>query len=143
MAKGQAALEYPFNILLYVIVILVVIGLILTFQKQIVQFLPICNLLPAGCQEIKECTTATISAPSINAEVLETWCKTCWDKTGKIESKKNCLCYVISGDYLPIPANQLPADWPEYCEIDCKEKVRSVSVGYDELFGKVIISCIK
>jgi hypothetical protein len=132
--KGQMVLEYPFNIFLYAIVIIVVIGLIISFRNQIISSLNLCQFIPQGCQQ-QECSTIEATETAIDEDVLRKYCDLCWSKTGKMEYKKDCLCYVVRGSYSPV------AFAYENCELDCSKDATSVLFAYDSLLKKIYIKC--
>jgi hypothetical protein len=134
---AEMALETVFRFFLYVVVVLVVIGLIVNFRDQIVQSLGLCNYLPSGCPQ-QECITQQPSESVIDANVLNKYCKFCWDKTGEKDYKKDCLCYVIKGEYASVDQTVLP----EYCKLKCENPTAtSVLVVYDSLLKTINIEC--
>lgn len=128
-------LEYVFKMFLYIVVILVVISLIVTFRKQILTYLKLCDFLPQGCQQQIDCATYQVTEKTIDANTLRKYCSLCWDKTGQKDYRKDCLCYIVSGSYSPVEfANQ-------NCELKCDKTVTSVFFAYDNLLEKVYIKC--
>lgn len=127
-------LEYPFKIFLYVIVIIVVIGLIVTFRNQILTSLNLCQFIPQGCQQ-QECYTYEVSEAAMNEAVLKKYCDLCWGKTGKIDYGKDCLCYVVRGSYSSITFTY------ENCELKCTTGATSLLFAYDGLLKKIYIKC--
>jgi len=132
--KGQMVLEYPFKIFIYIVVVLVVISLIITFRNQILTSLNLCQFTPQGCQQ-QECSTIEAAETTINEAVLRKYCNFCWDKTGKIDYKKDCLCYVVRGSYSPIGFTY------ENCELECDKEATSLLFAYDALLKKIYIKC--
>lgn len=134
--KGQMELEYPFKIFLYVVVILVVIGLIVTFRNQILTYLKLCQYTPQGCSEQERCTTISSKETTITATELKKYCDRCWDRTGRKEYKDDCLCYVVTGSYSPT------AFTDENCELKCDNAdATSLLFSYDGLLQKIYIKC--
>ena len=133
--KGQMVLEYPFKIFIYIVVVLVVISLIITFMNQILTSLNLCQFTPQGCQQQQECSTIEAAEIAINEAVLRKYCSFCWDKTGKIDYGKDCLCYVVSGSYSPIAFTY------ENCELNCSKQATSLLFAYDGLLKKIYIKC--
>jgi hypothetical protein len=133
--KGQMVLEYPFNIFIYIVVILVVIGLIANFRNQILTSLNLCQFTPQGCQQQEECSTIESTETAVNEAILNKYCNFCWEKTGKIDYKKDCLCYVVSGSFSPFTFTH------ENCELKCNKSATAVMFTYDARLKKVYIKC--
>lgn len=133
--KGAMELEYPFQMFLYIVVILVVISLIVTFRTQILTYLKLCDYLPQGCQSQLECSTSQTKVTTIDANVLTKYCNLCWDKTGGIKYEKDCLCYIVSGNYSPTAFSN------KNCKLDCNKQATSVIITYDWLLQKIDIKC--
>lgn len=133
--KGYMILEYPFKMFLYLVVILVVIGLVLTFRDQIINALNLCQYIPQGCPKQEECPTTQAKEMIIDEAVLRKYCNLCWERVGKGEYKKDCLCFVVSGKYTPIKFEHAN------CELGCDEEVTSVLFVYDGLLKKIYIKC--
>jgi hypothetical protein len=133
--KGQVVLEYPFQMFLYIVVILVVISLIITFRTQILTYLKLCDYLPQGCQSQQECSTFQTKETTIDTSVLTKYCNLCWDKTGKIDYGKDCLCYIVSGSYSPITFTN------KNCELKCDKQATAVFFAYDNLLKEISIKC--
>lgn len=131
----EMALEYPFKIFIYVVVAVVVIGLMITFRNQILDFLNLCQFMPQGCEEQRECFTIESTEAIINEASLRKYCDFCWRKTGELDYKKDCLCYVVSGSYSPIPFTH------ENCVLDCNKDATSVRFSYDSIIKKIYIRC--
>ena len=135
--KGDMALEYPFKLLLYVVVILVVVGLIIAFNKQIREYLVnvLCQLLPQGCQSNGDCTTYDSTETVIDQKVLKYYCDACWTKTGRNEYQKDCLCYIVKGSFTPTTFTN------ENCELQCTKGASAVLFSYNHFAKTVEIKC--
>jgi hypothetical protein len=134
--RGAMELEYIFKMVLYIVVILVVIGMIVAIRPQILENLKLCEYLPGGCEKEQECQTLQASESSITEYALNKYCKFCWGKTGAVDAKNDCLCYVVKGNYSAIAASL-----PEYCELKCGKDATSVMLSYSSLFKKITIGC--
>jgi hypothetical protein len=134
--RGAMELEYIFQMVLYIVVILVVVGIIVAVRPQIIDSLKLCQYLPKGCGEVKKCSSLQSSESMITETSLNKYCKLCWDKTGAKDSTEDCLCYVVSGTYSPATANL-----PDYCELKCEKEATSLLFSYSQLFKKITITC--
>ncbi len=130
--KGFMVLEYPFKMLLYLVVIVVVIGIILFFRKEIMSGLNFCWI--GGCHP-EPCKTVRVNEASIDTSVLDKYCNLCWQKTGKIGLKEDCLCYVVSGSFTPF------AYTSEHCVLKCNSNSQFVTFTYSHLFNQIFIEC--
>jgi len=133
--KGMA-LEFVFQMFLYIVVIMVVIGIIIQFRGTILSALNLCDYVPGGCPQKEECTAIHATETSITESVLRKYCDMCWSKTGAKEYSKNCICYIVSGSFSPDSY-----ELNEYCKIECDKEVTSVILTYDYLLKKVSIEC--
>jgi hypothetical protein len=133
--KGQMVLEYPFNIMLYVVVILVVIGIIIAFKDQIITSFNLCQFTPQGCGSPQQCSTNQASEPTIDSAVLKKYCDLCWRTTGYVNYNKDCLCYVVSGSFSPVAFTN------DNCELNCNKQANSLMFSYDRFLKKVYIKC--
>jgi hypothetical protein len=133
--KGQVSLEYPFKMLIYTVVFLVVVGLVVIFREQIVNGLKICQLLPYICKEQNQCSTIEVRQATISETIMKNYCNSCWEKTGKKDSTKDCLCYIVKGIYYPIGFQQ------ENCELKCDKETDTLLFMYDGIRKKVYINC--
>jgi hypothetical protein len=125
------ALEYPFKILLYVVVIVVVISIILLLRKEVAS-LNFCWIWK--CEE-KECKTVRASENFIGKAVIDKYCNLCWQKSGEIELKEDCLCYVVSGSFTPL--NYVS----EHCELKCNSNSQFLTFTYSSIFKKIFVEC--
>jgi len=133
--KGMA-LEMVFQMFLYIVVILVVIGIIINFRESILSALKLCDYIPGGCPQKEECTAIQSTEVSITESVLKKYCDFCWSKTGAKDFSKDCLCYVVSGSFSP--DSYILSD---YCNLKCDKSVTSVIFTYSHLLKKVLIEC--
>jgi len=132
--KGEIVLEYPFKIFLYLVVAIVVIGLVVGFRNQILQFFNLCQFIPQGCQR-ERCSVRLTKEADISKDLLEKYCRLCWDETGKNDYKEDCLCFVVSGKFHPIEFSQ------ENCELICNKDSTSIQFIYYHLLKKIYIKC--
>lgn len=132
--KGQIALEYVFQMLIIVVVILVVVSLIIVFRNQILNYLKICDLLPQFCRS-QECYTSEMSEQTIDADALNRYCNSCWDKTGKNHYEKDCLCYIVKGSYSPTMF------YNKNCDLKCNKTSSSLVFYYDRISKSISITC--
>jgi len=129
--KGFMALEYPFKVLLYLAVIIVVIGIVLFFRKQI-SSINFCWIW--GCQQ-KACETVRVNENIIDQQVLDKYCNLCWQKTGSVDLKEDCICYIVNGSFSPIAYSS------EHCNLRCTSNSQFLTFTYSHLFNKVYIEC--
>ena len=129
--KGFMALEYPFKVLLYLVVIIVVIGIVLVFRKEISN-INFCWIW--GCQQ-KACETVRVSESTIDRQVLDKYCELCWGKTGAADLKEDCLCYVVSGSFTPF------AYTSQHCDLKCNSDSQFLTFSYSHLPKKILIEC--
>jgi hypothetical protein len=125
------ALEYPFKMLLYLVVIIVVIGIILAFRKEI-SSINFCWIW--GCQP-KACETVRVNENLIDQQVLDKYCNLCWQKTGAAELKEDCICYIVNGSFTPFTYSS------EHCELKCTSASQFITFTYSHLFNNVSIEC--
>jgi len=130
--KGDMVLEYPFKMFLYMVVFLVVVGLILTLSRTHIDF---CKFTPQGCENEERCATHESTETVITEAILRKYCDSCWAKTGKIDYKEDCLCYVVTGDYSPISFTY------SNCELNCIKNATAIKFSYDSLLKKIQIKC--
>ena len=133
--KGEMELEYPFKVFLYVVVILVVVSLVITFKQQIASTINFCQHLPQFCQEDSECSTVQVKREVISEAVIREYCNSCWDKTGKKEYGESCMCYIVAGEYSTVNFES------ENCELRCSKSSGFLSFTYDKYFKEVFIDC--
>lgn len=134
LMKGQMVLEYPFNILLYTVVIVILIAMIITFRNRILTSLNLCQYTPQGCQP-QQCSAIQATETVINEAVLTKYCNLCWQKTGNVNYKSDCLCYAVSGSFFPVAFSN------QNCQLTCNKDATSVLFSYDSLLKKVYITC--
>lgn len=134
--KGMA-LEIIFKMFLSIVVILVVIGLIISFRTEILKALKLCNYLPEGCPPKAECSTIRSTESTVTESVLSRYCELCWSKTGAMDYKSLCMCYIVNvtGTFSPI------AYETTHCELSCSRQATSLFFTYNHLLNKVLIEC--
>lgn len=135
----EMVLEYPFKIVLFTVVIIILIGIIWTFRKQIMD---ICLFPP--CEEVKECEIETVvsNENSFNKDILTRYCQLCWEKNKRGECRKDSICYVVNVNTSSNPSSYtLYPDVAQYCSITCSKNVTSVYVQYNFLDKRVTIAC--
>lgn len=128
-------LEYPFRLFLYIIVILVLIGIMWRFREKV---FGICLFPPCDVEKECEVNTTITTESYFDADILEKYCKLCWEKNRKGECKQDALCYIINVD---IPQEPDPVFSLEYCSVSCSKDVTSVFVQYKSLTNETIITC--
>ena len=133
--KGAMELEYPFKVFLYIVVIVVVIGLVITLKDKIYSNINFCYYLPQFCRQNGECSTVQATREVISEATLKEYCNSCWDKTGKKDYKESCMCYIVTGNYSPISFES------ENCELKCSKSSGFLTFTYDKYLKKVFIDC--
>lgn len=129
------ALEYPFNLVIYLVAMIVIIGLIFNF-RAVASTLNLCQFNPAFCETPQKCETVQTSEGIIDENVLNKYCNLCWRKTAEVDFKDNCFCYSIKGDFTP----QSPS-LPEFCKLKCDKPSTAVFVNFNYFTKKVNIEC--
>ena len=113
---------------------MVVISLIVFFRNSIISALNLCQYLPSGCPQ-EECSTIQTNEDQITASILDKYCDLCWSKTGAKDYKKDCLCYVVKGNFSPFTYSN------QNCELKCSNQATSLIFTYSSLFKKITIEC--
>lgn len=132
---AEMALETVFQMFIYIVVIMVVIGIIIYFRENILSALNLCDYIPGGCPQREECSVIHSTETSITETVLNKYCSFCWGKTGAKNYGKDCICYVVSGTFSPMSYVN------EHCELKCSREATSLVFTYNQLFGKIFIEC--
>lgn len=131
-------LEYPFKIILYMAVVVILIGIAIVFRNKIINwcFFPPCE------NEKCDIKTQTSTENAIDSNILEKYCNICWEKNKRGECSESNVCNVVS---LNNPGNpslyNINPPVNEYCSISCSKIVTSFFVEYDKINRKIIISC--
>jgi len=128
-------LEYPMKILLYIVVVLVIIGIIFTFRNQILEI----KLFP---NNNKDCDVESIVATEdfFNQNIMDKYCRLCWNKNNMGECKQNAVCYFLSTTFVVEQHASLePSD--DFCELDCYRDATALFVSYDSFHKKITITC--
>ena len=131
-------LEYPAKMILYIVVITVLIGIMLTFRGTITNF---CLVPP--CNE-QTCNTKTYveNENALTRDVAEKYCNLCWSKSQGGVCSERWVCYGVNLDLEVRPSFiELSNDVKEFCNIECDEKTKTVFFEYDHISGKVRITC--
>ncbi|MCX6821168.1 MAG: hypothetical protein NTW30_00145 [Candidatus Aenigmarchaeota archaeon] len=129
-------LEYPVNIFILTVVVIVVIGIMFHFRDQIMN---ICLFPP--CEEDTKCDVKTaVVTETVNKDVLENYCKMCLAKNRNGDCKQDALCYVVNVKNVPSfnPSSVGPLN---NCSIDCSKNVTSFFVQYNFLDKNITIEC--
>ncbi len=130
-------LEYPFKIILYLVVIAVLIGIILSFKSKIMNF---CFFPP--CEKKEECgiETQKVSEKTIDENVIDKYCFLCLSKSENCQNDK--VCYIMSLDEsFDFENDYILVSDPEKCEITCNKNTQLVYFSYNYLEDKVQIGC--
>jgi hypothetical protein len=129
-------LEYPFKIILYLVVIMVLIGILYTMKNKIVN---ICFFPP--CEKENECDVSpSRTNEDINEATINKYSYLCFDKSKNC--KQDVLCYIISSDVSAKPSSLKPECLNnDLCEITCNKDVNMVYINYNWIKSKVEIGC--
>lgn len=127
-------LEYPIKLFLLLVAVLVIIGIMWHFRDQITE---ICLIPP--CEDEIECGEKTIPSheASFTQDIIDKYCRLCWNKNRGGECSKDHLCYAVSTDSSSIP----PDPSFEYCKNSCGNNVKTIFVEYKSLEKIVEITC--
>jgi len=131
-------LEYPMNIIILSVVVLVIIGIMFTFRDRIMK---ICLFPP--CQEDVKCDikSTVVTAAAGDQNTIEKYCTMCWVKNRYGECKEDALCYVVNAQ-TPNPIGiTLKPEIAKYCKITCSRDVTSFFVQYNFLKKEITIAC--
>jgi hypothetical protein len=131
-------LEYPMNIVILTVVVIVIIGIMFTFRDKI---LKICLFPP--CQEDIKCDvkSAVVTEAAGDKLTIEKYCNLCWGKNRNGECKEDALCYVVNAQ-TPDPSGiTLSQEVRDYCKIRCLRDVTSFFVEYNFLKKEITIEC--
>lgn len=127
------ALEYPMNIIILTVVVLVVIGIMFSFRDRIMKF---CLFPP--CNEDVKCDVKPIVTTEnvVDQTMIEKYCGMCLVKNRNGECKEDALCYIVN-----IPTTNPKNFNPSNCEITCDKDVTSFFVNYKFLDKNITITC--
>jgi hypothetical protein len=134
--KGQMVLEEIFKFLIYIVVAVVVIIMVVNFRHEIAKALNLCELFHLFCPKEGKCENIVVEENSIDNSILKKYCNLCWDKTGDKSFEKNCLCYIVKGQFNPV-SNNLPT----YCNLKCARQASSILFYYDSKLKMINIEC--
>ncbi|MDI6825838.1 MAG: hypothetical protein QMD36_01425 [Candidatus Aenigmarchaeota archaeon] len=131
-------LEYPMNILILTVVVLVIIGIMFHFREQIMN---ICLFPP--CEEEIRCNIkpAVVTESVVDINVIEKYCKMCWGKNRNGECGEDALCYVVNIPSSNPSSIALSPEVSRYCSITCSRDVTSFFVQYNFLDKKIYVAC--
>lgn len=131
-------LEYPVNIFILTVVVIVVIGIMFHFRDQI---MTICLFPP--CEEDTKCDVkiAAVTETNVNSVVLEKYCKMCWYKNRKGECKVDSICYAVNIPNSDLTGITLGSEVSGYCNRVCSRSVTSFFVEYSFIDKKISITC--
>ncbi|MEM5843936.1 MAG: hypothetical protein QW841_01695 [Candidatus Aenigmatarchaeota archaeon] len=133
----EMALETVFKVLILVVATVVIIGIIINL-KNIAGSIKLPCFFPP-CEEEEKCETQLVDE-TLTKDVLEKYCNFCWHKTGGINLRQACLCYVIKGSVSSLP-QPLSLSNPN-CEWSCQDlTATSVFLEYDFTRQKILIKC--
>lgn len=126
-------LEYPINLLILMVAVIVIVGIIWSFRDQIMNI----HLFPD--QEQVECDTKTVVSHEINLDlnVMNKYCQLCWDKNKRGECGENHLCYVVNTNTSSVPTS--PSE--TYCKNLCTSSAKTIFVQYNYLKENIEITC--
>lgn len=132
-------LEYPFKIMLYLAVIVILTGIMATFRSKITN---LCFFPPCEKEETCNVKTQPSNENILDSSVLEKYCSLCWEKNKRGECGESSVCNVVS---LAVPSNPSSYDInpsiSQYCSITCSRDVTSFIVQYDRINKKILIAC--
>ena len=130
---AEMALELIFKVFILIVAVAVIIGIIFNFQ-HIANLIKLPCFFPP-CEEEKKCETQLVNE-EINENSLKKYCDLCWHKTGEINLKQSCLCYVINGTI------SLASFSHPNCEWKCQNpSATSVFLEYDFVKYNISIKC--
>jgi hypothetical protein len=126
-------LEYPVNLLILTVVVVVIIGIIWNFRDQIMNI----HLFPD--QEKVECDSKTVVSHEIKLDLnaINKYCQLCWDKNKRGECGEDNLCYVVNINSSSVPTN--PSE--TYCKNLCTNSAKTIFVQYNYLKENIEITC--
>lgn len=134
-------LEYPFKVILFLIVVMILVGIMITFREKLMK---ICFFPPCGKESVCETNSGpTQSQQSVmNKDVLEKYCNLCWQRNNEGKCNEDRACYFVSFPTASNPSSfPLSPDVSNYCSVKCNRDATSILVGYDWIDKKVIIEC--
>lgn len=129
------ALEYPFKVLLFIAVILILITIMWNFRDKIQ------NLCLFDCDDDEKCDVKTVpsSEEYVDQDLINKYCEICWNKNKKGGCTENVLCYAVHSEYgLDTEEDRLL----DYCEHSCSNmNAKTIFFQYDSLRKRVFITC--
>lgn len=130
---AEMALELIFKVFILVVAVVVIIGIILNL-KHLATLIKLPCFFPP-CEEEKKCETQLVSE-QINENTLKKYCNLCWQKTGEVNLKQSCLCYVINGSISLTSFSHPNCNW------ECRNRdATSVFIEYDFIKFNISIKC--
>jgi len=130
-------LEYVFKMMLYLFVVAVIIGLIITFKSK---FVNICFLPP--CEKEKKCDVSPIKASEKNLaeNTIDKYSSLCLEKSK--DCTQDIFCYIISLENQANPSFLEPRCLQNNeCEIKCNNGVNMIYITYKWMSDKVQVGC--
>jgi hypothetical protein len=129
-------LEYPMNIIILTVVVLVVIGIMFSFRDRITN---ICIFPPCEEEIICDVKPAVVTETAVTQDIIDKYCKMCLGKNRDWECKEDSLCYVVNIQSAFNPFGITPS--MNDCEVKCNRAVTSFFVQYNFLDKKIYITC--
>lgn len=126
-------LEYPMNIIILTVVVLVIIGIMFGFRDRIMKF---CIFPPCNEEIICDVKPIVTTENDINQAMIENYCTMCLAKNRNGECKEDALCYIVN-----IPMTNPNSINPSNCKITCDKDVTSFFVNYKFLDKNITITC--
>ncbi|MBU5688679.1 MAG: hypothetical protein KQA41_00410 [Candidatus Aenigmarchaeota archaeon] len=129
-------LEYPFKIMLYLVVVLVLIGIMMAFKDKI---LKICFFPP--CEQKTKCDFETQNVQEIDANenIIAKYCFLCYEKSKECEKDK--ICYIVSFENNFDFSNDYIDIGEEKCEITCLKNTNMLYFSYSYFEDKIKVGC--
>lgn len=142
-------MEMPFKMILYIAVVIILIGIMITFRSKIVEMclFSSCEKEKAKCNVKEQYSTETISDGSDATPILEKYCDLCWRKNNEGDCRENSVCYIVKLTESSNSATWIINGLPDYCDAsklssgDCNREISSFFVNYDSIKKKIIIEC--
>lgn len=132
-------LEYPFKVILYLIVVLILIGIMTTFRNKITN---LCLFPPCEKEEKCDVKPQQSNENILDSNVLEKYCSLCWEKNKRGECGESSVCNVVllSNEANPSQHTINPSV-SQYCSVTCSRDVTYFIVQYDRINKKILIAC--
>jgi len=128
-------LEYPMKMFILLAVVLVVIGIIISYRSKIMEF----SFFEDEQENKCDIETVVSSEQALTSDNLQKYCSMCYMKNDNGECMDDTVCYVVNIDNTINPSTISLSS--NYCSIKCNKDVTSVYVQYKGLTGTVEIAC--